>query len=165
MAKRKKKGIKIIDIIVLITIMIISIIIIKNIMKNKSKEQEDMQTSGIQAEQQEKYTKILEDKTKLNTSEKLKEDKKFEELKVKDIQLTYKDGVTNLLATIENTTQTKIEMQNVEIVLLDEKGEELYKMPGIIEEIEAGKTTQLNCSVTADFSNVYDFRITKNSKK
>ena len=134
-------------------------------MKNKSKEQEDMQTSGIQTEQQEKYTKILEDETKLNTSEKLKEDKKFEELKVKDIQLTYKDGVTNLLATIENTTQTKIEMQNIEIVLLDEKGEELYKIPGIIEEIEAGKTTQLNCSVTADFSNVYDFRITKNSKK
>lgn len=160
MAKRKKKGIRRIDIIVLITIMIISIIII-SIIKNKNNEQEDMQTSKIQTEQQEKYTKILEDSTKLNTSEKLKEDKKFEELKVKDIQLTYKDGVTNLLATIENSTQTKIEMQNVEIVLLDEKGEELYRMPGIIEEIEEGKTTQLNCSVTADFSNVYDFSITK----
>lgn len=129
--------------------------------KNKSNKQEDMETSKIQTEQQEKYTKILEDKTKLNTSEKLKEDKKFEELKVKDIQLTYKDGVTNLLATIENTTQTKIEMQNVEIVLLDEKGKELNKIPGIIEEVEAGKTTQLNCSVTADFSNVYNFEIRK----
>ena len=158
MAKRKKKGIRRIDIIVVITIIVISIIIM---IKNKSNKQEDMETSKIQTEQQEKYTKILEDKTKLNTSEKLKEDKKFEELKVKDIQLTYKDGVTNLLATIENTTQTKIEMQNVEIVLLDEKGKELNKIPGIIEEIEAGKTTQLNCSVTADFSNVYNFEIRK----
>lgn len=157
MSKRKKKRIRRIDIIVVITIIVISIIMIKN----KSNKQEDMGTSKIQTEQQEKYTKLLEDKTKLNTSEKLKEDKKFEELKVKDIQLTYKDGVTNLLATIENTTQTKIEMQNVEIVLLDEKGKELYKIPGIIEEIEAGKTTQLNCSVTADFSNVYNFEIRK----
>ena len=157
MAKRKKKRIRRIDIIVVITIIVISIIMIKN----KSNKQEDMETSKIQTEQQEKYTKLLEDKTKLNTSEKLKEDKKFEELKVKDIQLTYKDGVTNLLATIENTTQTKIEMQNVEIVLLDEKGKELNKIPGIIEEIEAGKTTLLNCSVTADFSNVYNFEIRK----
>ena len=161
MAKKKKKGIRIIDIIVLIIIIIVFSVIIKNIMKNKSNEQNDIQATIIQTEGQEKYTKTLEDETKLNTSEKLKEDKKFENLKIKEIQLTYKDGVTNLLATIENTTQTKIEMQNVEIILLDDKGEELYKMPGIIEKIEAGKTTQLNCSITADFSNAYDFQIVK----
>ena len=160
MAKRKKKGIRVIDIIVLIIVIIISLIVIKNIIQHSNNGENRTQTNSVQTEQ-EKYTKVLEDETKLNTSEKLKEDKKLDGLEVKDIQLTYKNGVTNLLATIENTTQTKTEMQNVEIVLIDEKGEELYKMIGIIEEIEAGEKTQLNCSITADFSNVYDFKITK----
>lgn len=161
MAKRRKKGIRVIDIIVVIIIIIIAIMIIKNIKQNSDKDEKTIQTSRVQTEQQEKYTKVLEDETKLNTSEKLKEDKKLDGLEVKDIQLTYKNGITNLLATIENKTKTKTPMQEVKIILLDEKGNELYTLPGIIEEIEPGETKQFNTSITADFSNAYNFEIRK----
>ena len=71
------------------------------------------------------------------------------------------NGVTNLLANVKNTTQSDKNMQEVIIILLDENGQEIYKMPGIIEEIKAGETIQFNSSITADFANAYDFKIVK----
>ena len=52
-------------------------------------------------------------------------------------------------------------MQEVEIALLDENGEVIYKIPGVIEEVEAGATVQFNTSISADFANAYNFEILK----
>lgn len=162
MTKRKKKGIKIIDIIIIIAIIVILIIGINKLIQNKNNKEQNTLTNQIQTEDdQEKYVEVLEDGTKLNISEKLKQTKKLDNLEIKNIQLTYKDGVTNLLATVSNAENKKIEMTQVEITLLDENKNTIFKIPGIIEEAKEGETAQLNCSVTADFANSYDFKISK----
>lgn len=154
--KKKEKGIKIIHIILIIIVIITVIFLTKYFNKNKEKVDK---IGEIQAE--EKYIKIFNDGVKLNTSAKLNEDKKFEDLKIKDVQLTYRNGVTNLLCNVENTSNKNMKMQDVEITLLDENDKVIYKMVGIIEDISAGETKQFNTSVTADFSNAYDFKINK----
>lgn len=158
MARKKDNGIKLIHIIIIIAIVILVIFVSKKFIKN---ERETQNITQEQEQSQEKYVKFLEDGIKLNTSDKLKKDKKFENLKIKDVQLTYRNGVTNLLCNIENVSNENLEMQDVEISLLDENGEVIYKMIGVIEEINAGETKQFNSSVTADFSNAYDFEINK----
>ena len=157
MAKRKqKKGINLITLVIAIIIIVLVVIFIKNIVsKNKNKENTNSTTT------EEKYVQTLDDGTKLNTSEKLKKDKEVEDLELKNIQLTYKNGVTNLLCDIQNNSKKEVKMEDVEIVLLDENGDTIYKMRGFMEEIKPGETKQFNSSITADFSNAYDFKINK----
>ena len=50
---------------------------------------------------------------------------------------------------------------NISIQLVDESGKEIYKFYGIIEETKAGETANINCSITADFADAYDFKIVK----
>lgn len=158
MAKRKKEGINLMTLIIAIIIIVLVIIFIKNIIiKSKNKEQ----TNNTTQTTQEKYVQTLDNGTKLNTSEKLKKDKKVEDLELKNIQLTYKNGVTNLLCDIQNNSKKEVNMEDVEIVLLDENGDTIYKMRGFMEAIKPGETKQFNSSITADFSNAYDFKINK----
>lgn len=158
MAKRKKqRGIKVIDIIVMIIVIVVIIVVAKNIIsskKTKEKRNTEISTS-------EQYVTVLEDGTKLNNSTKISENKKLEGLEITNTQISYNNGVTNLLANVKNTTQSDKKMQEVAIILLDENGKELYQMPGIIDAVKAGETIQFNSSITADFANVYDFKITK----
>ena len=161
MANNKNKGINLITIIVILILIIITVVVTRKIIaKNNKDEQVNNVTNQIENET-EKNVKVLEDGTKLNISSKLKENKKINNLELKDIQLTYKNGVTNLLCNIENTSETKTDIQNVEIILLDEQGNTIYKMQGVIEGINPGETKQFNTSITADFANAYDFKIVK----
>ena len=141
----------------IIIIAIVIIIVAKKIISSK-KTKEDNQIQNTETEQ---YVTVLDDGTKLNNSSKITENKKLQGLEITNTQITYNDGVTNLLANVKNTTKSNIDMQEVTIVLLDENGKELYQMPGIIEAVKAGETIQFNSSITADFANAYDFKIMK----
>ena len=109
----------------------------------------------------EENVQILADGTKLNVSEKLNENKKLDNLEIQNIQLTYRNGVTNILADVVNNGSTDFENTKIDITLLDEEGNTLYKIRGIIEKTLAGQKSKLNTSITADFVNAYDFTITK----
>ena len=165
---RSKRNLQLISIIIAIIAIVIVIAIIVNINKKKDNTNENKLTNSVVDEKEQKVEEKnimeLSDGTKLNVISKLNENKILGDLVIKDIQLTYKDGVTNLLTTVENIKKEKIPMTNVAIQLLDESGKEIYTLNGIIEETKAGETAKLNCSITADFANVYDFKIVKNSK-
>ncbi len=154
---RKQKEINLLKMIIIIFAIIIIVILGINIIKKINKGKDDK----IQNTNENEYVSTLQDESKLNTSEKLKEDKKLENLIIKDNQLTYKNGITNLLATVENTSNKTVPMQKVKIVLLDRHGNEIYTMDGVIEEVPAKGTVQFNTSITADFSSAYDFKIVK----
>lgn len=165
MTKNRNKGINLITIIVVLILIIITVVVTRKIIaKNNKNEQVNNVTNQIENQvenETEKNVKVLEDGTKLNISSKLKENKKLDNLEIKDIQLTFKNGVTNLLCNIQNTSNKKTNIQNVDIILQDETGKTIYSMQGIIEEIESGETKQFNTSITADFANAYDFKIVK----
>ena len=97
----------------------------------------------------------------MNISEKIKQTKKVGDLEISNIQITYQNGVTNILATVTNTSSKKSELQNVSIVLSDDEGNTIYTLRGVLEETEPNGTSQLNTSITADFANSYDFTISK----
>lgn len=155
MAKKNKKGINLITLILILIAIVLIIVGVVKIINNKNNKVIDESKHN----NDEKYVTTLDNGVKLNTSKKVKETKKISNLELKDTQVTYKNGVTNLLATVENKSKNKIEMQEVEIELLDENKDVIYKMKGIIEELEPGESKQFSSSITADFSNVYDFRI------
>lgn len=104
---------------------------------------------------------VLEDGTKLNISDKLKEEKTIDGLKIGNIQLTEKDGQLVLLADVTNQTTKNSDAFLVDITLYDKTGNELTTVTGIVTSIKAGESTQLNAGITEKYVNAYDFKVVK----
>ena len=150
--KNIKKIIGIITIIIIITILII-------ILFTKTNENENTQRQNEENTNTESYVEEIDSGVKLNKSTKLNEAKEVEGLTIANIQLTLDSGITTLLADVTNNSGSKTSAKTVQITLLDYEGNELTTVPGIIKELEAGETTQLNISLTSDYVNAYDFRV------
>lgn len=149
--KKKEK----ILIIVLLIILIITIIFFVKVQNKDSKEQNDIEENFSN----EKYVQVLEDGTKINTSTKLKEMKEINGLKFENIQLTEKNGQTILLADLTNNNKKRIEFTLVDVVFMDEKGNEIVTVGGIINPLNSGEKTQFSTSMTLNYVDAYDFQI------
>ncbi len=125
--------------------------------KNKGKK-EVQQPQNVQVNE-EKYTEVLDDGTKINTSEEFNNKKRYKSLEISNIQYTEKDGMSVLLADVKNMGSTKHEIEIVRITILGENGEEITKIKPVIGNIEPGETIKLNASITADVANAKDFKI------
>ena len=142
-------------ILILLVILIIAIIIFA---VNKNKKDENTAEGNNVVEE---FVQVLEDGTRLNTSTKLNEMKKFEGLEFGNIQLTNLNGQSVLLADVKNTTSAETGLMLVNVTLIDKNGNELGTVGGIISPLKPGESKQFNTSMTIDYANAYDFKITK----
>ena len=147
----KKKEKRMILILVIISILIVGIIWIATRPKKEKTEE-----NGV-----EEFVQVLEDGTKLNTSDKLKEEKTVDGLKIGNIQLTEKNGQLVLLADVTNPTTKTSDAFLVDITLYDKTGKELTTVTGVIIPIKPGESTQLNAGITEKYANAYDFKVVK----
>ena len=76
------------------------------------------------------------------------------------MQLTEQGSQTVLLADVTNTGSAATNMQLVDVTLLDKEGKEIITVGGIISPLQPGAKTQFNTSMTLDYANTYDFKIT-----
>ena len=141
----------------LILIIVGAIIIGALVMKNRGNNDVNPEEKEIKEE----YVQVLDDGTKLNVSEELKEAKKIDGLEITNIQLTQKGGQTVLLADVTNPTAQEVGATGIYIIILDRKGNEIGKIPGVISPLKVGETKQLNVGVTDDYANAYDFKVEK----
>ena len=147
--------------LIIVGVIILGIIWSKNHKKAENNQEPGEQNVVVQNEVEEKYVQQLPDGSKLNTSEQFKKEKKLDGLVITNIQFRETEGITKLLADVENKTDKKTEKKRVKIKVLDEKGNKLTEIRGIIAPIEAKGKTQLNMGVTTDVSNAYDFEISE----
>ena len=148
-------------ILIIIVLIIISIIIALVLNRNKDKEQinNNNETNTLK---EESYIEEIEDGVKINKSSKLNEVKEINGLLITNIQLTTKDGMTTLLADVQNNSGVKTDVKTLQITLLNKDGSELTTVTGIVNGLEIGETTQLNIAMTSDYVNAYDFRVSEN---
>ena len=146
---------RMITILVAITAVVIIIAIMMNV--NKSKEG----TTEKEMKQTESTISLFDDGTTLNNSAKLQETKKLEGMEISQIQLTQKNGETQLIATITNTSSTDQGDYPVIVKMLDKEGKEVGTMNGYIGKIKSQNSIKFSTEATLDSSNVYDFIITK----
>lgn len=97
----------------------------------------------------------------MNISNKLNEVKTLEGLEIFNIELTYKKGMSVVLADVKNTTNKDIRLTPINLKLYDEEGNVLEILDGIIPEVKAGEKTQLNIGISSDIVNSYNFVIEK----
>ena len=108
----------------------------------------------------EKYTTNLENGTKLNKSEEFNKNKKYKSIEISNIQFTYENGRSVLLATVKNTASTKYASEIVRLSILGENNQVIDEVNAILPNMQAGETKQLNATISgADSVNAKDFRI------
>lgn len=149
---------------ILILVIIVAIIILALLIWRNASNKDQQEQPEQKQEQNtitEKYVDVLEDGTKLNKSNKLKEIKKIDGLEISNIQLTYRNGIAVLLGDVKNTTNSNIGLTEIELTLYDEQNNVLEKIEGLISPVKAGETVQLNMGVSADYANAYDFSVVK----
>lgn len=154
MPGKEKRGLLLLIVVAIIIIVVISV-------TRKDKEVVDVQQNPTENKVVEEFVDVLQDGTKLNNSETLSKTKKLDGLEISNIQLTYNNGISTLLADVKNTTKSTIDSYELYIVIYDKANNVIAKVPGIIDTIEPGQTAQLNTSVTADYANAYDFSVEK----
>lgn len=149
-------------IILLVAVVIIAIIffvVITNINNGDEGQNNVTQQQSVQGGNNEQFTTELDDGTKVNTSETFTQTKTYNNLEISNIQFTEKDGQSTFLADVKNNGTTTHEPEIVKITLLDENGNTVAELKPAIERIEPGQTAQINSMISADVTNVKDFRV------
>ena len=180
MEKKKKKenksqGTSVLIIMIIVLLILIGVLFIrKKVIQSNSEEQEKLSSEQSNAidneedddsvitaveEEDKEFVSKQDDGSQLNTSNKLKEERKLDGLEISNITLRENGGITTLLADVKNTTGAATPQKNVKVTLLDKEGNNIIDLSGIIDAMESGETVKLNVSVTSDLSNAYDFTI------
>ncbi len=107
----------------------------------------------------EEYVEVLDDGTKVNTSEKLSETKTYNGLEFTNIKFTNASSVTNLSADVKNTTSEEMKSQLVGVNVLDENKNVITSFKATIGSLKAGETTTINAGIAANYANAYDIEI------
>lgn len=113
--KMRKSEKRLILIVVLIAVVLIGILaVVRNVVNKPSEEQGEQQP-------EEKYVEVSEIGERINNSEKIKETKYVDDLEVTNIEISQKDGISILKATVKNNTSEEKGDYPVTINILDER--------------------------------------------
>ncbi len=106
------------------------------------------------------YTETRDDGTIVNKSDALKTEKTYGIYKFSNMQITYKNKVTLLTATVTNTSDEDRSEQYVNIVVYKNPDEEYMRFGGIISYLKAGESGTFSAEIyTEDMTDVYDIEI------
>lgn len=147
---------KMIAVLVAITVIVIIIAIVRG--GGKKEEEKTGKENTAPAEE---FVQVLDDGTRLNTSEDLKKMKTIDGMEITNIQLTEKGNQTLLLGNITNPTDTTKGGFIADVTVLDKQGNEIITIDAYIGEIKPGESQQFSTSATFDYANAYDFKIEK----
>ena len=96
---------------------------------------------------------------KENISDKLLENKKYNGLEIKNIQLVAENGTSEFTAEIQNNTGKDYASEIVKIIFVKQDGSEYATLDTMLPTIKSGKSKQISAGTTSDIINAYDFKI------
>lgn len=131
----------------------------------KSKDVDE--TASEKVEQPQELVYIAEDGTKINQSDKIvKETKKLGELEFKNISIKESGNLTRIECQIYNSSNETLNEKDFEIVLLNDKKEEIKRIKKMyIGTILAGETKNWGTETTLDYTDVYDIKFVEKQIK
>ena len=155
----EKKERKVIFTAIGIVLVVLIIVIFTKRMSKRDNVEEGI-NNIIQEQNVEKYVTNLADGTKINNSSEFNKVKKYKDIEISNIQFTYQEGRSVLLADIKNTGSTTHNQEIVKITIIDENNKIIDELEPVMPTMQAGETKQLNVIISgADSVNAKDFKI------
>ena len=119
----KKSEAKVIFVLVAIMVIVLIIVIANRGKDNKNEE-------VVENIAKEEFIDVKEDGTRVNTSNKLAETKKYDGLEISNITLTEKGNESYIRATVKNTTSVKKGEELIKLTIVDKQGNVLTSVKG-----------------------------------
>ena len=101
----------------------------------------------------------IKDGVKRNNSEKVKEEKEFNSLKILDGSIEASGGMSQFIAVVQNPYDKKIEEQIVKVVFVNQDGSQIAEIESVIPELEPKSENTINIVTELDITNAYDYYI------
>lgn len=101
----------------------------------------------------------IQDGVKVNKSEKILSEKKFDIYTMTNINLEATSSGTTLTASVSATSEEKISGRDITIKFYDNTGKFVSMMNSYIGQIRPGETIDFRAESTSDLSNAYDMEI------
>lgn len=140
-----RKKIKIKKILILALIIIGIIIAIVSIVNKKDNTQNALAQESTE--------------TETINSPKLKEQRKYEEITITNVEIQKNENQNYILIDVKNENSYSTEAKNITIFLLNSQGNELASIPAIIPTLDSEETIQISASTIKNIDNSYDYRI------
>lgn len=146
--------------IILLGVSIIIVIMLIVFVNTRKGNKDSKEINAPKEQNTEGYITNLEDGTKLNNSEEFNKSRKYKDIEISNIQFTYENGKSVLLAKLKNVASTKHNLEIVKLTILGANGEKIDEIEPLLPELEAGEEGQLNATISgADIVNAKDFII------
>ncbi len=140
-----RKKIKIKKILILALIIIGIIIAIVSIVNKKDNTQNALAQESTE--------------TETINSPKLKEQRKYEEITITNVEIQKNENQNYILIDVKNENSYSTEAKNITIFLLDSQENELASIPAMIPTLDSEETIQISASTIKNIDNSYDYRI------
>lgn len=103
---------------------------------------------------------------RINTSSKIKEEKKIEGadgLVIRNMNITASNRVTTITADVVNTSEEEKGNFMTKINFVDEDSRSIIEVGAYVNKVGAGKTVKLQTTTTIDFANAFNYTIKKSN--
>ena len=172
MRKNKRKVIIVIILIIILMVLgtICVISIKKNDQENNTTEENNIDMSVNNTNIQEGEILIdydnlenakLEDGIKINTSEKVHQQKTFEGLRINQVLIDSEQNMTNFSINFENISDKTIGEKYLKITCLDKSGNQIGELYAYVSETAPGEIANTKVTVPEDYINMYDYQISE----
>ena len=104
-------------------------------------------------------SEIDKDGLKINNSPKIKVGIMFNDLQIKDIKIEAGESISIFNAKVENTLNKDLKSYLIDLVFLDENGNEIAKVETTFPELKQGKTGYITATSTKDIATAYELKI------
>ena len=162
--KIKNKKILFAIILFVIVIIILTIIFLKYIKKDNKEDYFNLEPRVSSAESEIDMSNLTnseidKDGLKINNSPKIKEGIMFNDLQIKDIKIEAGENISIFNAKVENTLNKDLKSYLIDLVFLDENGNEIAKVETTFPELKQGKTGYITATSTKDIATAYELKI------
>lgn len=147
--------------------LIVAVIAVIAIVSNSNKKTGNSSSSSKDAKNE--FVKVEEDGTRVNISSKLAEAKEFKGLKFTNIKFSESANESLLTGDVQNISNADIGVTGAVVTFLNKNGDKIGETKILVvppkklgEPLKPGESTKFTTSVTFDYVNAYDFKISEN---
>lgn len=98
---------------------------------------------------------------KIAISDKIKEEKIYNDMKVSEAEITATKNRSNFVAKVKNIHDKQIEGEIVDILFFNKNGSEIARVETFFPDLEPNGEAQITATTGKDIANAYDYTIVK----
>ena len=150
-----------IGIIIIVTITVIAIILVKHEKEPETEIEipDIFDYSDSQVDMNNTENAEIKDGLKRATSEKLQEEKLYNDIKIVRAEITATKNRASFIADVKNEWEKEIQGEIINVIFLKKDGSVIATIETYFPDLEAKGEGQITLSTNEDIANAYDYKI------